>query len=426
MATRALTWSDLELLNEVGGGQAGTVFRARIKRPARGFSAGDIVALKRFRRWVLEQPGQAERIVRELEIGRRLSHPNLVRTFGIVFDDAASPALVMEFCEGMTLEALLQLHRVEHRPLQTATALAIITDLVDGIRYLHSNSVAHRDLKPSNILLTSSGAKIGDLGVVQAPDFPEQTTTGRFLGTLRYGAPSYIFGDDDGPNVDLYSLGATIFEVLTTRVFMGEIANWARVIAAKETPFSLDDDALQVIRHNHGPMIAAIAQWLLTRCFSGDAVRLESVADVLHSDWRAGVSGGVHSLRLGFTPKTDKSSFASPDEAARKLPALVFWVLEPLMLHAGLVIQPLEEHRNIRFKNRKRHEQEFVTRLHSSKMRYEDLVRCGAMDYSPAGRRQVFADYPEVPNTGDGWYKVDPYVHRAYLLDLVPLSDVVK
>ena len=62
----SLVWNDLELIERLGEGQAGAVWKARLRRAFRGHAAGDLVAVKRYKRWVLEQPGQLERIYREL------------------------------------------------------------------------------------------------------------------------------------------------------------------------------------------------------------------------------------------------------------------------------------------------------------------------------------------------------------------------
>jgi len=107
----ALRWSDLEIEKELGAGHAGVVLRARLRRPAAGLQVGDDVAVKRYKSWVLEEPGQFERIFRELETGRKITHSNLVRTLGVVADDLGRPALVMKHYDGEPLQAFLQRHR---------------------------------------------------------------------------------------------------------------------------------------------------------------------------------------------------------------------------------------------------------------------------------------------------------------------------
>jgi serine/threonine protein kinase len=98
----AISWSDLESVAEIGGGQAGVVMKARVRTRRGDLQVGDWVAVKRYRPWCLEQPGQMERIFRELEAGRRISHPALVRTLAVIADDAGRPVLLMKYYEGET------------------------------------------------------------------------------------------------------------------------------------------------------------------------------------------------------------------------------------------------------------------------------------------------------------------------------------
>ena len=100
---KSLGWSSLELLNVIGSGQAGVVWRAKLKHAYQDLPLHSLVAVKVYKQWVLEEPGQFERIVRELELGRRVEHPNVVRTISIVADPSGRPALVMPYYEGESL-----------------------------------------------------------------------------------------------------------------------------------------------------------------------------------------------------------------------------------------------------------------------------------------------------------------------------------
>lgn len=234
--TRPLSWDDLELLQRLGEGRAGTVWQAKLNTPALGLPSGTILAVKRYKPSVLEQPGEVERLVRELEIGRRLDHPNLVRTLTLVRSPDGGLNLVMQYYEGQTLEQYLANLR---KPTVTKLpdlwwALTVVGKLAQVIALLHRQGVLHRDIKPSNIILTRSGPVLMDLGVVSSTAFPEQTESEQFLGTIRYGAPEYVLDGDQSPLADVYSLGAVAYELLTGRRFLHEDKRWARLVVRKQ------------------------------------------------------------------------------------------------------------------------------------------------------------------------------------------------
>src|SRR6185369_11140328 len=95
-----LTWRDLELQDRLGEGQGGVVWSARLARAYKQWPSGTTVAVKRYKRWVLESPGQYERIHRELTVGIRVNHPNVVKSLALVADPDGLPALVMQHYSG--------------------------------------------------------------------------------------------------------------------------------------------------------------------------------------------------------------------------------------------------------------------------------------------------------------------------------------
>jgi serine/threonine protein kinase len=107
----SLTWNDLDFLTRIGEGRAGEVWTARLRRSFRSHPAGEVVAVKRYKRWLIEQAGQFDRIYRELTTGILVNHPNVVLTHCLVSDNDGLPALVMHYYEGVTLETLLASQR---------------------------------------------------------------------------------------------------------------------------------------------------------------------------------------------------------------------------------------------------------------------------------------------------------------------------
>lgn len=224
-----MNWSDLELLDKIGQGSSGEVFKAR-NHDKRTRDAHPFVAVKRYKGWVTEEPGQMERIVRELHVGRIVRHPNLVETLQLIFDDRKMPALVMKLYEGQTLEAFLKtkgynicLQEIVHLSLGMALA----------IQALNRAGVIHRDIKPSNIMLMGREAILMDLGVIKPSEFPEQTVSGSFLGTIRYAAPEVLFGKQYDARADVYSLGLVIKEMISQRQYLHGISNWATLVVWK-------------------------------------------------------------------------------------------------------------------------------------------------------------------------------------------------
>ena len=232
---RALHWDHLELTRRLGEGKAGVVWQAKLSRDFRDLSAGSMVAVKLYKNWLLEEAGQLERILRELEIGRSVTHCNLVRTLTLLQKPGAGPALVMKYYEGQTLEALLS-----DRAFTTPTSrslewfLSLLGPLAGALAALHEAGAVHRDVKPRNIILTEEGPVLMDLGVIKSDQFPEQTTTGEFLGTIRYAAPEYLFGRGNSPLIDIYSLGAIAYEMFSGKRFLEEYEHWADLVHIKK------------------------------------------------------------------------------------------------------------------------------------------------------------------------------------------------
>ncbi len=197
---------------------------------------GDEVAIKFFKSEVLEG-AVADRISREVAIGRDFQHPGLVQAFGFgTFREA--PYIVMDFVKGTSLREL-----VDGGPLPIEQACELVRQLSEALRYAHGKGVIHRDLKPANIFLSESGqAKILDFGISKVLDTQHHLTrTGEALGTPMYMAPEQMKGMAF-PATDVYALGAIFFEMLTGEtVFHGVTSMEVLSQHARETPRSASD-----------------------------------------------------------------------------------------------------------------------------------------------------------------------------------------
>ena len=157
----------------------------------------------------------------------RLQHPNIVQIYEIGRQGARS-YLTMEFVDGGTLA-----EHLAGRPQPLRLAAELIQTIARAVHYAHEQGVVHRDLKPANVLLAKGEVegslvpKVADFGLARCVDEPGMTQTGDVLGTPSYMAPEHVGSDGHsaGPPVDVYALGAILYEALTGRPpFRGETA----------------------------------------------------------------------------------------------------------------------------------------------------------------------------------------------------------
>jgi serine/threonine-protein kinase len=204
-------WRLLELLGS--GGQA-TVWLAEDR------TLGQRVALKVLHTDANERT--RGRWLEEVRQGRRLSHPNLIRIFDLV-ETSDRPVAVMEYVPGGTLSDRVR----DTGPQPVNDVIDWTRDVLEVLSYLHQQRIVHRDVKPSNLLLTEDGRiKLSDLGLVRSLDRgSDLTRTMEGIGTPRFMAPEQLRGEQPTPACDLYSLGVTLYQLLTGRLpFDGDSA----------------------------------------------------------------------------------------------------------------------------------------------------------------------------------------------------------
>ncbi|MEZ6131414.1 MAG: protein kinase [Planctomycetaceae bacterium] len=209
---------DYRLLERLGEGGMGTVYRALHTKLDR------IVAIKFLSLHRLQNSDAAERFEREMKAVGKLNHPNIVAAFDAGEADGLQ-YLVMEYVGGLNLASLL--HQVG--PLKIADAFALIRQAAGALEYAWSKGLVHRDIKPSNLMLSraddgSACVKVLDLGLALLSDDHEAgsggdlTATGQFMGTVEYMAPEQSTDSHAVDfRADIYSLGATLFKLLTGR-----------------------------------------------------------------------------------------------------------------------------------------------------------------------------------------------------------------
>jgi WD40 repeat protein len=196
-----------EVMDEIGRGSMGVVYRAWQTELRR------LVALKLLLA-TASAPARA-RFRTEAEAVARLYHPNIVQVYAFG-EVRGQPFFSMELVEGGTLARL-----VRNGPLPVRQAAELIATLARAIDYAHTRGVVHRDLKPANVLLAEDGTpRVTDFGLAKLLiGSSEQTATGELLGTPAYMAPEQAGARETPvtPAVDIYALGAILYEMLTGR-----------------------------------------------------------------------------------------------------------------------------------------------------------------------------------------------------------------
>jgi len=196
------------ILDEVARGGMGQVFRAEHAMMGRE------VAVKVLPR-AKATPESEAAFRREMRMLGRLDHQNLVRAFDAGYD-AMVYYLVTEYVPGLDLKRQV----LKHGPLDEALAASVISQAARGLAYAHEHGLVHRDVKPGNILVLPEGrVKVLDLGLAGSQIEEESSRLGRVVGTMDYIAPEQIRAPDDvGPSADIYSLGCTLYFIVTGQV----------------------------------------------------------------------------------------------------------------------------------------------------------------------------------------------------------------
>jgi len=203
---------DYEVLGVLGSGGMGKVFKVR------NVISDRVEAMKVLLPDLAGRQELADRFLREIKLLASLDHPNIAQ-LRTALTLSNRLVMVMEYVEGTTLA-----ERLEQGPIPAAEALGYVTQVLNALSYAHGRNVIHRDIKPANMMLTPNGTvKLMDFGIARASGDASMTVTGTTVGSLFYMSPEQVKGAGVDARSDLYSLGVSIYEMVTgARPFKAE------------------------------------------------------------------------------------------------------------------------------------------------------------------------------------------------------------
>ncbi len=152
------------------------------------------------------------RFKKEADLTQQLIHPNINRMYGFFISSDNVPYLLMDFCSGRALSAILAKYR-----LTVSQAFHIFDQICRGLKCAHDNGICHRDVKPSNVMLEHGVIKIIDFGIAKDAE-STLTATGIRLGSPAYMSPEQWLGKEVDYRADMWSLGVMLYELLTGKL----------------------------------------------------------------------------------------------------------------------------------------------------------------------------------------------------------------
>lgn len=252
-------FGDFELERRLGMGGTAEVWLAYPLKPGAHYAR---VVLKVMHEHLAGDSHVVSLFAEEARLAQRLDHPNLVRIFESGQVDG-SWYIAMEYVEGLDLRSAIEAHG---GPLWPSMAAALLVDACRGLEYAHTLknehgralNLVHRDISPDNLMVDRTGVvRLLDFGIARGDETETTTLTGQRKGKLRYMAPEYVLGHVATPASDVYSMGATLFELVTgerpfeayvgTAALYGALSQAELPLASEIRP-SLPEPLVQLIR----------------------------------------------------------------------------------------------------------------------------------------------------------------------------------
>ncbi len=232
---------DYEIVSTLGAGGMGKVFKVR------NVISDRIEAMKVLLPDLEQQPELADRFMREIKVQASLQHPNIAALHTALRVDNQL-LMLMELVDGITLD-----QRLQQGPVPLRDAVDYIGQVLGALGYAHQHGVIHRDIKPANVMLTPTGTvKLMDFGIAKGAADRKLTMTGTTMGSLYYMSPEQIKGMANlDPRADLYSVGVSLYELVTGKKPFDGDSQFAIMAAHLEKnpvpPITLDGKLPQIL-----------------------------------------------------------------------------------------------------------------------------------------------------------------------------------
>lgn len=195
-----------EILEQIGSGGMSVVYKAKCHKLNR------LVAIKVLKEEFCNDSSFVSKFKMEAQSAAGLSHPNIVSVYDVI-DEGKLHYIVMELIEGITLKSYIQ----KKGRLEIKETIGIAIQVAQGIAAAHEQHIIHRDIKPQNMIISRDGkVKVADFGIARAVS--AQTMTSSAMGSVHYISPEQARGGFSDERSDIYSLGVTMYEMVTGRV----------------------------------------------------------------------------------------------------------------------------------------------------------------------------------------------------------------
>ncbi len=218
------------IIEKLGQGGMGVVYKAEDLR------LGRVVALKFLPEELTRDDESKQRFIQEAQAASALNHANICTIYEV--DETADGVMFisMAYYEGETLK-----DRIANGRLSLETAIDIAIQVAHGLVNAHTHNIVHRDIKPANIIVDDDGnVKILDFGLAKLAGQLRLTKTDTTMGTAAYMSPEQVMGKDVGPQTDIWSLGAILYEMLAGEIpFRGDFEQAIIYAVLNEEPASL-------------------------------------------------------------------------------------------------------------------------------------------------------------------------------------------